>query len=496
MRVPIIMTQSATQGTNFQQFYKFKSKPYKHQFDAWLRSKDEENFALFMEMGTGKSKVTIDNFAYLYDQGKIDSVLLVAPKGVYRNWIDREIPKHLADHIRYTQAIWTAAKSKSKIVELNNILKGGYDLRILVMNVEAFSTGNGKSFAKKFVNSGKCFITIDESTTIKNHSAQRTKSIMSVGIQAKYRRILSGLPVTNSPMDLYSQCKFLDEHLLGFSSYYSFRNRYALMNKLNLGGRAFTKVVGYQRLNELEDKIKSFSERTRKVDCLDLPDKVYETVEVVMPPKQKKYYDEMKQQAITTLEEGDCTPVNVLSQMIRLHQISCGHVVLDDGYIVRTSGFRLDTLMDIIEDLPNDNKVIIWATYRDDIRVIVDKLEEVYGKSVVQYHGGVKDADRTNVIESFQDASSGFRFFVGNPQTGGMGITLTASSTVIYYSNSYNLEHRIQSEDRAHRIGQTNKVTYVDLICRKTIDEKIVTSLIDKKSIASSILGDDWKDWL
>ena len=490
------MTQSATQGTNFQQFYKFKSKPYKHQFDAWLRSKDEENFALFMEMGTGKSKVTIDNFAYLYDQGKIDSVLLVAPKGVYRNWIDREIPKHLADHIRYTQAIWTAAKSKSKIVELNNILKGGYDLRILVMNVEAFSTGNGKSFAKKFVNSGKCFITIDESTTIKNHSAQRTKSIMSVGIQAKYRRILSGLPVTNSPMDLYSQCKFLDEHLLGFSSYYSFRNRYALMNKLNLGGRAFTKVVGYQRLNELEDKIKSFSERTRKVDCLDLPDKVYETVEVVMPPKQKKYYDEMKQQAITTLEEGDCTPVNVLSQMIRLHQISCGHVVLDDGYIVRTSGFRLDTLMDIIEDLPNDNKVIIWATYRDDIRVIVDKLEEVYGKSVVQYHGGVKDADRTNAIESFQDASSGFRFFVGNPQTGGMGITLTASSTVIYYSNSYNLEHRIQSEDRAHRIGQTNKVTYVDLICRKTIDEKIVTSLIDKKSIASSILGDDWKDWL
>ena len=490
------MTQSATQGTNFQQFYKFKSKPYKHQFDAWLRSKDEENFALFMEMGTGKSKVTIDNFAYLYDQGKIDSVLLVAPKGVYRNWIDREIPKHLPDHIRYTQAIWTAAKSKSKIVELNNILKGGYDLRILVMNVEAFSTGNGKSFAKKFVNSGKCFITIDESTTIKNHSAQRTKSIMNVGIQAKYRRILSGLPVTNSPMDLYSQCKFLDEHLLGFSSYYSFRNRYALMNKLNLGGRAFTKVVGYQRLNELEDKIKSFSERTRKVDCLDLPDKVYETVEVVMPPKQKKYYDEMKQQAITTLEEGDCTPVNVLSQMIRLHQISCGHVVLDDGYIVRTSGFRLDTLMDIIEDLPNDNKVIIWATYRDDIRVIVDKLEEVYGKSVVQYHGGVKDADRTNAIESFQDASSGFRFFVGNPQTGGMGITLTASSTVIYYSNSYNLEHRIQSEDRAHRIGQTNKVTYVDLICRKTIDEKIVTSLIDKKSIASSILGDDWKDWL
>ena len=160
-----------------------------------------------------------------------------------------------------------------------------------------------------------------------------------------------------------------------------------------------------------------------------------------MPPNQQKYYDTMRQQAITVLEEGDCTPVNVLSQMVRLHQISCGHVVVDDGTIVRTSNFRLTVLMEIIEDLPDDSKVIIWATYRDDIRVIVEELEDIYGKSVVQYHG-------------------------------------------------------IQSEDRAHRIGQTNKVTYIDLICRKTVDEKIVSSLTNKKSIASSVLGDQWKDWI
>ena len=266
---------------------------------------------------------------------------------------------------------------------------------------------------------------------------------------------------------------------------------------MNLGGRGFTKVVGYQRLNELETLIKPFSERTRKAECLDLPDKVYETVEVTMPPKQQKYYDMMRQQAITILEEGECAPVNVLAQMIRLHQISCGHVVIEDGTIIRTSNFRLNVLTDIIEDLPNDSKVIIWATYRDDIRIIVEELKELYSRnSVVEYHGGVKDADRTNAIESFQDIKSDVRFFVGNPQTGGMGITLTASSTVIYYSNTYNLEDRIQSEDRAHRIGQTNKVTYVDLICRKTVDEKIVTSLINKKSIASNILGDEWKNWL
>ena len=497
MEVYKIMTQSAIQKTNFNDFYKFKSKPYKHQFDVWLRSRDEENFALFMEMGTGKSKVAIDTFAYLYDEGKIDSVLLIAPKGVYRNWIDREIPKHLPDHIRYTSAVWTAAKSKTKICELNCLLKGGYDLRILVMNVEAFSTGGGKAYASKFVNSGKCFITVDESTTIKNHSASRTKAILSIGLQAKYRRILSGLPVTNSPMDLYSQCKFLDEYLLGYSSYYSFRNRYAITQKMNLGGRGFTKVVGYQRLNELETLIKPFSERTRKVECLDLPDKVYETVHVHMPKEQQKHYDTMRQQAIAVLEEGECAPVNVLSQLIRLHQIACGHVVVEDGTIIRTSNFRLNILTDIIEDLPNNSKVIIWATYRDDIRVIVEELQDLYGKkSVVEYHGGIKDTARTNAIESFQEINNDVRFFVGNPQTGGMGITLTASSTVIYYSNTYNLEDRIQSEDRAHRIGQTNKVTYIDLICPNTVDEKIVNSLRNKKSVASNVLGDQWRNWI
>lgn len=496
MGVLITMTQSAIQKVNFQEFYKFKSKPYKHQFDVWLKSRDRENFALFMEMGTGKSKVIIDNFSYLYDQGKIDTVLLVAPKGVYKNWIDREFSKHLPSHIKHVTAVWSSAKSKQTIYDLREILKPNYDLRILIMNVEAFSTSSGKDYAKKFIHTGRCFFVVDESTTIKNGSASRTKAILSISLQAKYKRILSGMPVTNSPLDLYSQCRFLDEHLLGFSSYYSFRNRYALMTKMNLGGRGFTKVVGYQRLEELEEKLTSFSERTRKIECLDLPDKVYETVEVTMPPNQKKHYDEMRHQAITSLEEGDCTTVNVLAQLIRLHQISCGHVVLDDGTIIRTCNFRLNALMDIIEDLPNDSKVIIWANYRDDIRVIVEELEAQYGKSVVQYHGGVKDADRTHAIESFQSTLSGFRFFVGNPQTGGMGITLTASSTVIYYSNTYNLEDRIQSEDRAHRIGQVNKVTYIDLICPKTVDEKIVTALVNKKSIASNVLGDQWKDWI
>ena len=489
------MTQSAIQEPNFQQFYQFKSKPYKHQFDAWLRSRDEENWALFMEMGTGKSKVIIDNFAYLYDQGKIDTVLLVAPKGVYRNWTNKEFPKHFPEHINYQIAIWTAAKTKSTIIDLNNIMKIKYDLRILVMNVEAFSTGKGKTFAKKFVNSGRCFFIVDESTTIKNHAATRTKAILSISLQATYRRILSGMPITNSPLDLYSQCQFLDEHLLGFSSYYSFRNRYAIMHKMNLGGRGFTKVVGYQRLAELEEKIKYFSERTRKADCLDLPDKVYVTREVVMPPHQKKHYDELRNQAITTLEEGDCTPVNVLAQLIRLHQVSCGHIVVDDGTIVRIDDFRIQEMIKIIEE--TDGKIIIWATYRDDIRLICHHLREKYGdESVVEYHGGIKDAARTNAIEQFQSDLSKCRFFVGNPQTGGMGITLTASSTVIYYSNTYNLEDRIQSEDRAHRIGQTNKVTYIDLICPKTVDEKIVKSLISKKSIAANILGDQWKDWI
>ncbi|MCJ7570867.1 MAG: DEAD/DEAH box helicase [Candidatus Thermoplasmatota archaeon] len=448
-----------------------------------------------MEMGTGKSKVLIDNIAILYDKGKINGVLIVAPKGVYKNWYSSEIPTHFASHVQYKSVLWTASISKTKQEELNSLFKSDFNLHVLVMNVEAFSTKKGLQFALKFLNSHKTLMAVDESTTIKTPSAKRTKSILALSKSAVYRRILIGSPITKSPLDLYTQCGFLNDELLGFSSYYAFRSRYAHMIERNFGGRRVQIVKNYQRLDELSKLIEHFSYRVLKEDCLDLPDKIYIRREIELTDEQLKLYTTMKQMALATLNGKMLTAPNVLTQLMRLHQITCGHFKSDDGKIQELKNNRLEELMSILEE--TEGKAIIWANYIYDIERISAAIKKEYGDdSVVEYYGAINTDERQKNIERFQDPLSPFRFFIGNPQTGGYGITLTAANTVIYYSNGYDLEKRLQSEDRAHRIGQKKSVTYIDLIAEKTIDEKIVKALRKKIDIASQIMGEELKDWI
>ena len=477
--------------------YKFKTKPYNHQLIALEKSWAQKTYALFMEMGTGKSKVLVYNIAMLYDRGAIRAALIVAPKGVYKNWNDIEIPVHLPDHVEHTKVMWEANITKKKQLELDTLFDGGTDLKILIMNVEAFSTNKGLDFAHSFLNifMGKALIGIDESTTIKNPTAKRTKNILKIGNLASYRRILTGSPVTKSPLDLFSQCLFLDPYHLGYDSYYAYRSRYALMLDRNFGGRKVQIVDSYRRLGELAEKLDSFSYRVLKEDCLDLPPKVFTKRVVELTDEQDKIYAQMKQMALALLNDKVMSTVNVMTQLMRLHQVTCGTFKADDGTITPLKNNRLTALLDCLEEV--EGKVIIWATYREDIKKIVETLKKAYGEaSTVEYHGGVDTAYRQDHIAQFQDKTSPTRYFVGNPQTGGYGITLTAANTVIYYSNSYDLEKRLQSEDRAHRIGQTGSVTYVDLIAEGTIDERIVKSLKDKVNIANEIMGEDIKDWI
>ena len=475
--------------------YRFKTKPYEHQLIALEKSWDKEEYAYFMEMGTGKSKVLIDNIAILYDKGKINGVLIVAPKGVYKNWYSSEIPTHLASHVQYKSVLWTASISKTKQEELNSLFKSDFNLHVLVMNVEAFSTKKGLQFALKFLNSHKTLMAVDESTTIKTPSAKRTKSILALSKSAVYRRILTGSPITKSPLDLYTQCGFLNDELLGFSSYYAFRSRYAHMIERNFGGRRVQIVKNYQRLDELSKLIEPFSYRVLKEDCLDLPDKIYIRREIELTEEQLKLYTTMKQMALATLNGKMLTAPNVLTQLMRLHQITCGHFKSDDGKIQELKNNRLEELMSILEE--TEGKAIIWANYIYDIERISAAIKKEYGDdSVVEYYGAIHTDERQKNIERFQNPLSPFRFFIGNPQTGGYGITLTAANTVIYYSNGYDLEKRLQSEDRAHRIGQKKSVTYIDLIAEKTIDEKIVKALRKKIDIASQIMGEELKDWI
>ena len=475
--------------------YRLKSKPYEHQLVALEKSWDKEEFAYFMEMGTGKSKVLIDNIAMLYDKGKINAAMIIAPKGVYRNWLSSEIPTHMPSHIQYKSVLWTASTSKTKDKEYQSLFETDYNLHIFIMNVEALSTPKGMTFARKFLSCHNTLIAVDESTTIKTPKAARTRNIISIANLAKYRRILTGSPITKSPLDLYTQCKFLNEHLLGFSSYYSFQNRYACMVDKWFGGRKVSVIKSYQRLDELSKSIEPFSYRVLKEDCLDLPDKIYIRREIELTEEQLKMYQSMKLVAMAALKGKVVKAPHVLTQLMRLHQITCGHVMTETGEIVDIENNRLKELINILEEV--ESKVIIWSHYTHDIRKISAELRKIYGEdSVVEYYGETDSEIRQESIDKFQDPRSPVRFFVGNPQTGGYGITLTAASTVIYYSNGYDLEKRLQSEDRAHRIGQKKSVTYIDLIAEKTVDEKIVKALRKKINIASEVLGEDLKEWI
>jgi SNF2 family DNA or RNA helicase len=472
--------------------YKFKSKPFAHQSKALEMSWDKEVFAYFMEMGTGKSKVLIDNIAMLFNVGKINGALIIAPKGVYKNWFDSEIPSHMPDYIEKKVGLW---RTDPNAKELKPLFSTGAELHILIMNVEAFSTKKGVLFAHKFLSCHNALISIDESTTIKNPNAKRTKSILSLKPLSKFRRILTGSPVTKSPLDLFSQCQFLDSWLLNQSSYYAFRTRYAVCRKINVSGRQVEIVVGYRNLGELSEKIKPFSYRVLKDDCLDLPPKTYTKRIIELSDEQKKVYKTMKEKAIAFLNGKMVSTATVITQLMRLHQITCGHFTSDDGDVQEIKNNRIDQLMEILEEV--EGKAVIWAHYRYDIKKIVEAISKKYGEnSVVTYYGDTSTDDRQKAITKIQDKDSSVRFIVGTPQTGGYGITLTGASTMIYYSNGYDLEKRQQSEARIDRIGQEKPMTYIDIIAEGTVDDKIVQSLRKKVNIATEIMGEELKDWI
>ena len=390
--------------------------------------------------------------------------------------------------------LWQANITKTQREKLDTLFKTGEELHILIMNVEAFSTQKGVDFASKFIVSHNTLMVIDESTTIKNPSAKRTKNIIKLSSTSKYRRVMTGSPVTKNPLDLYSQCEFLSPWLLNFASYYSFRNRYAEMKTLHMHGRSIQVVDKFKNLGELSDQLKGFSYRVLKEDCLDLPDKIYMKRQITLSPDQKKLYEQMKKEALAVLNGKQVTTVNALTQLMRLHQITCGHFTADDGSIQRIPNNRVSELMDILEE--TEGKAIIWAHYQYDITTIIKEIVKVYGPgSVVDYFGLTPQNERDGNREKFQSDPK-CRFLVGTPATGGYGLTLTAANTVIYYSNGYDLEKRLQSEDRAHRIGQKKSVTYVDINAEDTVDEKIVKALRKKINIASEVLGEELKEWI
>lgn len=472
----------------------FKTKPFAHQLTALSLMKNAENYGLFMEMGTGKSKVAIDDLADLYRQGLVRGALIVGNKGSYLNWLSTQIPDHMPDDIKMTLSYWDGKLRYWGHPSLHP----EPPLRVLVMNIEALAFPRAWEEARNFLRANSSVMIVDESTTIKNQKAKRTKATISLGKLAKYRRILTGSPITKNPLDLYAQCEFLAKGLLGYTSFFAFRARYAEMFEMGNGQRSFKVVRGFKNLGELTEKLGDFSYRVTKAECLDLPEKTYERRAVELTQEQTKLYKQLKDEAMAELSETDVVYAPLaITKMLRLHQVICGHLPDSLGQSVPLKDNRLAALLDLLDEC--SGKVVIWATYTADINEIVNaltvKYEEEENSRTILYNGETTSEARASAVKDFQE-NPDYRFFVGNPKVGGYGITLHAASIMIFYSNDFNLETRLQAEDRIHRIGQKNACTYIDLVSPGTIDEKIIDALRNKKNVAGEVLGDKWKAWL
>jgi SNF2 family DNA or RNA helicase len=508
--------------------YQYKTKPFNHQRSAFERSRDLKAFALFLEQGTGKSKIVIDNAAYLFQHEKIDCFIVVAPKGVHQNWPDNELPLHMPDWVGTDCFTWESQKAKNKGFQkkLKQFLEPPTEtiLKCFFINIDAIQTKAGYAALKYLLRFRNSLLVLDESQTIKSPSAKRTKEMIKLGSGVRFKRVLTGTPITQGPLDIYTQMEFLDPYILEFGSFYSFRARYAdLYMDVNWQtcpfrqsnilpcDRDITKclavrpkckryetVQAYKNLEELTQKLDPHSLRVTKEDCLDLPPKLYQKAYVELSPEQRNLYNTLKTELIAEFEGKEVSAALMLTRMLRLQQITGGFFPTDeDGepLVIPSSG-RFAVLTSLLENIPLNRKAIIWARFTAEIKYMEQLIKEKFGdNSVVTYYGATAAADRMENVNKFQlDPTA--RFFIGNPKAGGRGLTLHAASTVIYYSNDFSLETRLQSEDRAHRIGQELAVTYIDMIARGTLDARIVRALRTKKNIADQITGDNIKEWM
>jgi len=484
--------------------FKFSTDSLSHQLSYFERLREREFFSNNWEQGLGKSKCCIDEVAWLYSKGLIDGLLVLAPNGVHANWIDDEIPKHLHESVQRTTHTYYSQKSKT--IKAKKSLQACIDskgLAVLVMSYDALMTADGHVAAKAFLTKRHAYYVADESTRIKNPVAQRTKRALASSKYAPYRRILSGTPVANGPFDVYSQMKFVDPNFWKkhgpFGSFGEFKNCFGVFrDSANPAtGRLFKQCVGYRNLPYLRSLLKDDMERLLKKDVLDLPEKLYQRRYYEMSSAQKNLYDELETMAIAIHGEDMIDGTLPIVRMIRQYQVLCGYLPTEDdsGDNLRLIGEknpRLDCLFDALPDY--SGKKIIWCKWTKDVDLIMDRARKLK-ISAVRYDGQVPTFERRQNLNDFRKDPS-IELFVTKQSVAGEGLTIVEATTSFYYSNDWPLGARLQSEDRNHRIGQFNPVTYVDICALGTKDMDIVEALQKKIEIASIILGDEAKAWI
>lgn len=442
-----------------------------------------------MEMGLGKSKVAIDDTARLFRSGEVQHMFIVSNKGSYLSWATKEIEAHLPDDIPRTIRYWDGCVRYQGPPSFSSSEE---TLEIFIMNIEALAFPRSYKEAEDFLTYAPSIFILDESSKIKNPKALRTKAAIKLGTLAKYRRIMTGSPITKNPLDLYSQCEFLRKGILGYTSYFSFRARYANLFQMDAGNRSFKIVKGYKNLEQLSQKLMSFSYRVTKEECLDLPPKTFHTLNVELTSEQKKLYKQLKEEAMAEFGDGAVTFAPLaITRILRMHQMICGHLPDDEGKVHEIPSNRIDAVLDWLEE--TTGKVTIWACFVADILALEKAIGEVYGNDMVcTYYG--ESRNRPEIIDSFENGK--VRFFIGMPKVGGYGLTMVSSNTVLYYSYDDDLDSHCQSQERTHRIGQTRTVSYTYVVAPGTVDEKISRSHSEKRKLSAEILGDKFKEWV
>lgn len=487
---------------------RFKTKPYAHQLKYMNQYADKKAFALLAEMGTGKTWMAINNTAVLWAEGVCNSAIVFAPNGVHSNWTDLELPKHMPDWCRWKSYAWNGKQTKKELKKIDEFFESFDGLRILCMNWESIQHERGFKFAERFCMSAlNLMIICDESDSIKNPDSKRYKNLMKLKPYSKYRRIMTGTPVNNAPFDLFAQFNFLDAEILGTDSFYSFKAEYAemlppenpLVQKIRakMRGRGNPQVVAkrggkpqYRNLEKLSELIAPHSYRILKTECVDLPEKIHKTIFFDLTPEQKKTYKMAKEKCRLEFM-GAQSSFDKLVVISKLAQITSGyylHPEASEAVRIEGKNPKLDLLAERVSKIVEQgDKIIVWARYRTEISDITKMLQE-QGVEFVEYHGGIDTEKRKEAIQEFTKGNA--QVFVGNQQAGATGITLVEASYVIYFSNNFSLRDRLQSEDRAHRIGQTKNVTYINLAGRGTVDEKVIQALVNKKEIADLVIDE------
>jgi SNF2 family DNA or RNA helicase len=487
--------------------FRFALPPYPYQQTVWERSRELKTFALFMEQGTGKTKVTADTAGWLYQRKLANLLIVVAPSGVHEQWVEEELPKHMSPDVPYTAWAWNTAAPKATDAMLTQLV---HDRRLVVLafNIEAVSTQRAKKWIQYFLQHRPGILTVDEATDIKRPSALRTRTLWHLGKFAMYRRILTGTPASEGPFGYYAMFRFLHWQILGYQTFAEFKADFAEWIQLrgwrddikeDSQGRPIMVVARdkagnpqYKNLDRLYQLADKRSYRITKQDALPwLPPKQYDRRLFDLSDVQRKLYNEIKHEYVTEFKDKTYYAELAIVRLLRMQQIACGYLPSDTEephQLAPGPNPRIEALEALLAEC--SDQFIVWARFSADI----DQIMKLLGKRAVRYDAKVDATQRGNNKHAF--LAGDVQGFVGNAKAGGRGLNIQVASTMVFYSNYFDLEWRQQGEDRGHRPGMAGSLSIYDLCGRSTVDEYVIKRLKNKQVIADTITGDDPREWL